>query len=144
MIAIPEKKIRLRIILPAETKVDEPVDMVIMRCTTGDLGVLPGHEPRSAVLRMGIVRILSDGVERRIAVYGGLAVIKDDTLSILTNEAEWPEEVDLARAEANREHAERRLHEKTDDREILNDQLLLRRALVQIEVSAYAYAQQDE
>jgi len=28
--------------------------------------------------------------------------------------------------------------------EIQNDQVLLRRALVQIEVSAYAYAQQDE
>jgi len=141
---MPDKKIRLRVILPTQTKVDEPVDMVIMRCTTGDMGVLPGHEPRSAVLRMGIVRILDGGAERRIAVYGGLAVVKDDTLSIIANEAEWPEEVDLARAEADREHAEQRLHEKADDREILNDQLLLRRALVQIEVSAYAYAQQDE
>ena len=141
---MPEKKIRLRIILPTQTKVDEPVDMVIMRCTTGDMGVLPGHEPRSAVLTFGIVRILSEGGERRIAVYGGLAVVKDDVLSIVANEAEWPEEVDLARAEADRAHAEQRLHEKTDDREILSDQLLLRRALVQIEVSAYAYAQQDD
>jgi len=139
-----KKKIRLRIILPTETKVDEPVDMVIMRCTTGDMGVLPGHEPRSAMLRIGIVRILDGGGERHIAVYGGFAVIKDDVLTIIANEADWPQDVDLTRAQADREHAEQRLLEKTDDMEILNDQLRLRRALVQIEVSAYAYAQQDE
>lgn len=141
---MPGKKIRLRILLPTETKVDEPVDMVIMRCTTGDMGILPGHEPRSAVLRIGILRILDEGSERRIAVYGGLAVVKGDVLSIIANEAEWPEEIDLTRAQADREHAEQRLHEKTDDMEIQNDQVLLRRALVQIEVSAYAYAQEDE
>lgn len=132
-------KVRLRVVTPAVVKVDEDADMIIMRTTTGDMGVLFGHEARSAVLNLGALRILDSGNERRIAVYGGLATVKNNVLTILTNDAEWPEEIDRVRAEANREHAERRLQERTDDIEIREDLLMLRRALVQIEVSSYPY-----
>ena len=77
-------------------------------------------------------------------MYGGLAVMQDNVLTVLTNDAEWPEEIDHSRAKADREHLERRLQEKTDDIEIQNDQVLLRRALVRIEVSSSAFTQQDE
>ena len=139
-----KKKLRLKIITPTKVKVDEDVDMVIMRCVNGDMGVLPGHEPRSAVLSYNALRMLDGGTERRIAVYGGLAVIENDLLSVLTRDAEWPEEIDLAKARADREHAEQRLREQEDDMEIQNDQVLLRRALVQIEVSSYTLTQGDE
>ena len=139
-----EKKIRLQIITPAQKKVDEYAGMVIMRCATGNMGVLPGHEAYSAVLDFGVLRIINDGSERWIAVYGGLAVIEHDVLTVLTNDAEWPEEIDHARARAAREHIERRLREKTDDREIRHDQILLRRALVQIEVSSSLLINDDE
>jgi len=131
------KKVRLRIVTPAHVKVDEEVDMVIMRATSGDMGVLPGHEARSATLSYGIMRIFNKGVERWIAVYGGVASIKNDVLSILTNDAEWPEDIDRARAEADRQEVERRLQEKADGIEMKQDQVLLRRALMQIEVSKY-------
>jgi len=144
VIVLAAKKMRLRIITPAQIKVDEDADMVIMRCTTGDMGVLPGHEPHAAALTYGILRIINGGVERRIAVYGGLAAIQDNVLTILTNDAEWPEDVDRARAEADREQVERRLQERVDDIEIQHDQVLLRRALVQIEVSSYTLANKDE
>jgi len=132
-------KIRLRIVTPNGIKVDEDTGMIVMRCTTGDMGVLPGHEARSAVLNYGVLRILDDDMERRIAVYGGLAIIEKDVLTILTHDAEWPDEIDQARANADREHAERRLQEKVDDIEIQEDLVRLRRALVQIEVSSYPY-----
>jgi len=138
------KKVRLRIITPAQIKVDEEVDMVIMLCTTGAMGILPGHEPCAAALLYGILRILDGGAERRIAVYGGLATIQNNLLTILTNVAEWPEDIDRARAEADREHAERFLQERTDDIEIQHDQVLLRRVLVQIEVSSYTLDNKDE
>ncbi|MCL2488511.1 MAG: ATP synthase F1 subunit epsilon [Oscillospiraceae bacterium] len=130
-----DKKFRLQIITPFQIKVDQQVDMVVMRCTTGDMGICPGHEDRSAVLTYGAFRILDGGTERRIAVYGGLAAVRDGDLTVLTHDAEWREEIDSARAAADRENAERRLQEAVDDIEIAKDQVLLRRALVQIEVS---------
>ena len=86
----------MRIVTPNEIKFDENVDMIIMRCTTGDMGILPGHEPHSAVLDHGEVRILDDGNERRLAVSGGIAEVRNNVLTILTSLAEWPEDIDRA------------------------------------------------
>jgi F-type H+-transporting ATPase subunit epsilon len=133
------KKLRLRIVTPEEIKFDENVDMVIMRCTTGDMGILHGHEPRSAVLSYGALRILNGGNERRLAVFGGLAEVQNNLLTILTNLAEWPDEIDRARAELDFERAERHMRERIGDLEIQSDQVQLRRAMVRIEVSSYVF-----
>jgi len=135
-----EKKINLRIITPNEVALDEPADMVIMRCTTGDMGIMHGHEPRCMVLDYGIMRIFDgDADERWLAVYGGLAQIKDNTLTVMTGEAEWPHEVDADRSRGEQELIKERLQDHVDEVEILRDEALLRRALVQVELSAYPY-----
>jgi len=130
------EKLRLRVITPESVKYDESADMVIMRCTTGDMGILPRHEACSAILDFGVLRILNEGTERRMAVLGGIAQVRDSTVTILANGAQWPEEIDRAYAEAELEEAERRLREGGDVK-IQRDQVAMRRTLVQIEVSAY-------
>ena len=142
-----DKKIRLRVITPTEIKFDEKVNMAIMRCTTGDLGVLPGHEARTAVLDFGALRVFSDVSDvRMIAIYGGLAEIKGDVVTILANDAEWPQDIDFEHARAEQEELERKLHNKDEDYlDIQRDQIKLRRALVQIELSSYPHlAKTDE
>ena len=62
-----EKKINLKITTPRGLKFVEKADMLIMRCIDGDLGVLPGHAPVSVVLGDGILRILNNGVEKKLA-----------------------------------------------------------------------------
>lgn len=132
------KKVQLRIVTPTKVKLDEKADMVIMRCIDGDMGIMPGHEARSVVLDYGILRIIdNDGKERKIAVFGGFAEIHDNILTVLTHDAEWPEDVDIERAKADHENAQRRIQERTDDMELHKDQILLRRALVRMEVSSY-------
>jgi len=132
-----EKQLRLRVITPTETKIDESVDMVILRCLDGDMGILPGHDTFLCVLADGILRIRTRRRERRLAVFGGIAEIQNDDLVILTDEAHWPGEIDRDRAEEAREHLQRMIQEQADDRDILKDQILLRRALVQIEVGSF-------
>jgi len=141
-----EKKFNLRIITPHEVALDEQVDMAIMRCTTGDMGVMFGHEAHCAVLDYGILRIFNDEQsERWLAVYGGLAQIKDNVLTVLTGGIEWPHEVNVKSAQEQREHIKQRLREHEDDVTIRRDEVLLRRALVQIELSSYPHlAKTDE
>jgi len=127
----------LRIVTPDELKVDTDADLVIMRCESGDMGIQPGHEERSAALDYGIARIINDGVERRIAISGGVARIKDDVLTLIANGADWPEDIDRAKAEAELEIAKRQLKESVDQLEVRRSQVSLRRALVQIEISSY-------
>ncbi|MDR0326519.1 MAG: ATP synthase F1 subunit epsilon [Oscillospiraceae bacterium] len=131
-------KLRLRVITPESVKLDEPCDMVIMRCTTGDMGILPRHEACSAILDYGVLRIINHGEkELHMAVFGGIVQVLDDEVTMLTNEAQWPEDIDRTLAEIEHEQAEKRLQEAEDDVEIQKQQVSLRRTLVQIEVSAY-------
>ena len=134
--SMPESKIQIRIITPEDTKADEKADMIIMRAITGPMGILPGHAPYTSVLDIGALQILDGENIRKIALFGGIAEIRDDVLTILTPFAEWPEDIDRAHAEADREHARHRLQENVDDMEIQRDQVLLRRSLVRIEVSS--------
>ena len=72
-----------------------------------------------------------------MAVYGGLLDVNDDVATIMTEMALWPDEIDSAQAEAERQRAEARLEAiKDDDMAIRRNQIALRRALVQIEVGS--------
>ena len=130
-------KLRLKITTPDTLKFNEEAEMVIMRCISGDMGIMANHMACSAILDYGVLRIFNDDTERKIAVFGGIAQVRDNVLTILANDAQWPEDIDLAQVEAERELAERRMQENTDDLAIQRDQVLMRRTLVQIEVSSY-------
>jgi F-type H+-transporting ATPase subunit epsilon len=132
------EKLRLRVATPENVKFDEDADMVIMRCITGDMGILPNHQACSAILDFGVLRIMcGNAEERRMAVFGGMAQIRDNVVTVLANDAQWPEDIDISQVEAEREKAQRRLQESADDLRIQKDQVVLRRTLVQIEVSSY-------
>jgi len=132
-----KKVVHLRVLTPTATKVDEEVDMVIMRCINGDMGILPSHETYVTVLDDGILRMLNGRRERRLAVFGGVAEIRDDVVTVLTEEAHWPGDIDKDRAREARDHLQQRIQEKADDVELLRDEVLLRRALMKIEVSDF-------
>ncbi len=134
--------VHLQIITPRGVKFDRRARMVIFRCIDGNMGVLPRHETMSVVMGDGILRIIAEqgAPEERIAVFGGVATVEDNTIKLLTSIAQRPEEIDLPRAERDKEEMEQFLlgkEERDDDVEMQGCQLLLRRALVRIEVSAY-------
>ena len=131
-----EKKFRLRIYTPDEVKVDEYVGMVIMRCTTGAMGIMAGHESRSAVLDYGVVRIIKNKIEYGIAVFGGIAEMRDNVLTILTSEAKTADDFTVDETEAALRAAKDSRDHRTD-LEIAQDQITIRRSLVQLEVSSY-------
>ncbi|MCL2391424.1 MAG: ATP synthase F1 subunit epsilon [Oscillospiraceae bacterium] len=138
------KKLRLRIATPESVKFDDDTDMVIMRCITGDMGILPNHQPISAILDFGVLRIITGELEKRMAVFGGIAQVVDNVVTILANDAQWPEDIDIAFVQSERARMERRSQEDLDDLEIQRDQVLMRRTLVQIEVSSYPILSRTE
>jgi len=137
-------ELRLRVITPEGVKFDDDIDMVIMRCETGDMGILPQHEPCSATLDYGVLRIIIGGEERGMAVFGGIARVLDNVVTILANEAQWPDAFAHIRLDEEREQAELRLQESEDDVEMQANQIHLRRTLVKIEVSAYPLINKTE
>ena len=113
-------KLKLRVIAPTMAtdknpyKVEENVDMVIMRCTTGDMGILPGRVPCSMVLDNGVLRVFDEEKVRRMAILGGIAHVDDDIVTILSDSAQKPEEINAAQV-TNELKELRRLHDETAD-----------------------------
>ena len=86
-----------------------PADIVVLPGTDGEMGILPHHAPLLTTLKYGIIKIRSQGQENIFTVAGGIAEIQPDIITILADAAENVEEIDVARAEAARKHAEESL-----------------------------------
>jgi len=137
--ALAKMKMRLRIVTPWEAKVDEMVDMVIFRSVGGEMGVLPQHESYLCALTDGVFRIMNDGGERKMAVLGGVCEIRENVVTVLSDEVHWPEEIDRAGAQALQQQIEKKLQdEKLSVQETRQDLAQLNRARVQLEVSDFS------
>jgi F-type H+-transporting ATPase subunit epsilon len=73
---------------------------VFGRTTEGDLGILPGHALLLGALAPGYpVRIEQEsGESLRIAVHGGFLSVRKDGVSVLAEQAEFADDIDVARA----------------------------------------------
>jgi F-type H+-transporting ATPase subunit epsilon len=80
--------------------------LVVARTTSGDIGVMPGHQPLLGVLESGPVTIrTSEGNTVIAAVHGGFISFADNKLSLLAEIAELADEIDVQRAERALERA---------------------------------------
>ena len=83
----------------------------------------------------GVVTIHEGDVQKVAAVHAGFAEILNEKVTLLAELAEWPEEIDLNRAEAAKERAEERLQNKTTDVDLRRAEFALRKALTRIDVA---------
>jgi len=137
MAAKSDNKMRLRIVTPLKMAFDDDIHMVILRTEEGDMGILPGYEATTAILSYGTLKILNDDDEILFSVLGGFVEISSMGVTVMTDAAEHPNEIDKERAQRARERAERLLQERSKDVDRQRAELALRRALVRIEVSSY-------
>lgn len=101
--------IRCEIVSQDRTVFEGDVDIVVLPGMDGEMGVLPHHAPLLTTLKFGIIKVRSRGAESIFAVAGGVAEIQPDIVTVLADAAENVEEIDVARAEAARQHAEQAL-----------------------------------
>ena len=101
----------VEIVTPQKSLFSGEVTMVSMPGEDGDMGVLGGHAPLLTTLGLGeIVLHKSDGTEH-LAVNGGVAEVRPDKVTILADDAENADEIDIALAEEARRNAEESLAE---------------------------------
>jgi F-type H+-transporting ATPase subunit epsilon len=128
-------KMQLDIVTPERVVYSEEVDMVVTRAADGDIGILPKHAPLVSPLNVTSVRIKKDGSEQKIAISGGFLEVRPDKVTILAQAAELPGEIDVERAKAAKERAEKRIADKEGD--LQRAELALKRAVNRLEVAKY-------
>jgi F-type H+-transporting ATPase subunit epsilon len=77
--------ILLQVITPTRLVVDERVDEVVAPGEVGEFGVLPGHVPLITVLTEGELKYKKGSHEKKIIVEGGIAEVRDDMVTVLTD-----------------------------------------------------------
>jgi F-type H+-transporting ATPase subunit epsilon len=128
-----EMSFKLNIIEPDGVFYEGEIDMLEFNTTEGEIGVLPGHIPMTVIIKPGIMTIYETGKdEKRAAIHAGFAEILPDQVTILAEIAEWPEEIDMARAEAALERAQGRIQEKASGTDMMRAETALLRAMARI------------
>lgn len=100
---------KLRIYSPNRIFFEEDVDMVELTTSEGDIGVYAGHIALTTLVAPGVLRIHQNGQVREAALIDGFLEIGAQMVTILSEACEWPEEIDVKRAEEARIRAERKL-----------------------------------
>ncbi len=128
-------KFHLQIITPDRTFFDEEIEMVVLRTVEGDLGILKNHIPLVTPLSVGKVKLISNGETREAAIAGGFVHVDREKTVVITDAAEWPEEIDIERANEAKERAENRLKANKNDIDTLRAEIALKKALNRMDVA---------
>ncbi len=125
----------LEIVTPDRKFYEDEVNMAIVRTTEGDVGILRDHVPTVSPLSIGVIKIKKDNKILTATCAGGFVSIDEDKAIIITDAAEWPEEIDIQRAEAAMKRAEERINEKSSDSDVFRAQMALNKAINRLRVS---------
>ena len=124
----------LKIITPDRIFYENQVSMVEFNTTEGEIGVYKRHVPTTVIISPGIVTITEEDGTKEAALHAGFAEILQDEVVIMAEIIEWPNEIDVSRAEAAKNRAQERLSSKTPETDILRAETALQRALARINV----------
>lgn len=126
--------IALKIITPDRIFYEGKASAVEFNTTEGEIGILPGHIPMTVIVKPGILVIEEDGQEKEAALHAGFAEILPESVTILAEIIEWPDEIDIERAEDAAERARERLRNRNDGLDVVRAETALLRAITRINV----------
>lgn len=127
----------IEIITPDRVFYTGEADFVEFTTSDGEIGVYKDHIPLTTVLAPGVVTIHVGEDEKKAAIHAGFAQILGDKVTLLAELAEWPDEIDVERAERAKERAESRINEKDANLDVIRAELALKKALIRINTANF-------
>ena len=128
----------LKIVTPDGLQFDGKAEELIVRTTSGDMGILAGHIDCVAPLGMGMATVVVDGQKRYAACIGGMLSVVGGEVTLVPTTFEWSDTIDRVRAEKSENRARAILSDKASTQtEIRLAEARLKRALIRKSVSEY-------
>lgn len=127
----------LKIVTPDGLKFDGQVEELIVRTTSGDLGIMAGHINCVAPLGMGQTVIVTNGKRRVAACIGGMLSMVNGAATLVPTTFEWAEDIDTDRAAVSEQRAKAVLSNKSATAtDIRMAEARLKRALIRKNVAS--------
>jgi F-type H+-transporting ATPase subunit epsilon len=111
--------VKLDIVTPERVAYSEEIEMLVATAIDGNIGILPGHTPLVTGLIPNVLKVQDGEREVHISVSEGFMEVKPDEINVVVKTAEFPDEIDVQRAEEAKKRAEERL-EGEDEVEKIN------------------------
>lgn len=130
------KSMQLEVVTPSKLFYIGDIELVIVRTLTGDEGFMAGHAWAVKLLDAGELWIQEAGSKdfKIAALAGGYVDVKENII-IFTDAAEWPEDIDMERAQSEKAKAETWLtHPSEDDIEIAKAKIAIAKSLTRMAV----------
>ena len=129
---------QLKIVTPDGLEYEGPAEEVVVRTTSGDMGVLAGHINCVAPLGMGRAMFVINGQKKYAACIGGMLSVNAGQVTLVPTTFEWAEEIDVARAERAAQKAQSVINTNAaSNAELAMAEAKLKRALVRKAVATY-------
>ncbi|MBN2331831.1 MAG: F0F1 ATP synthase subunit epsilon [Deltaproteobacteria bacterium] len=129
-------KIILEVVTPYRQVLSEEVDEVIAPGEEGQFGILPGHTPFLAKIRIGDLLYRKDNQIFHLAVSNGYSEASYHKVIAMLDAAERPSEIDIQRAEKALKRAEEKLAVLSpEDKAFFEERTALERALNRIHIA---------
>jgi F-type H+-transporting ATPase subunit epsilon len=130
------EKIELEVVTPQRFVLQEDVKSIEMPGKDGYLGILPGHAPLITELGIGVLTYQTDSDTRKLAVMQGYAEVLPDRVIVLAEISERPEEINVEKAEQEKEKAQAELSKAgSHDVDWQKASVRLESALVRLQVA---------
>lgn len=124
----------VQVVSPDRIFFEEDIEMLEIKTTEGEIGVLAGHIPLTSIIAPGVVRFMVNGESKEAALHDGFLEILPDRVMILAESCEWPDEIDMNRAREAKSRAERRLKGSEGEINEARAEMALRKALLRLEL----------
>ena len=126
----------LKIVTPDGLQFDGKAEEIVVRTTSGDMGIMAGHINCVAPLGMGQAMVITEGVRKYAACIGGMLSVVDGRVTLVPTTFEWADKIDVSRAEASEQRAKAVLSDKAaKNTDIRMAEARLKRALIRKNVA---------
>jgi F-type H+-transporting ATPase subunit epsilon len=125
---------KVQVITPlGDNKIIE-TNILNVRTSNGDIGILSNHMPIVAMLQISMMSTIESDGRHRYALAGGVLYFANNVATILTDAIERSDEIDIERAQRAKERAEKAIKDPNSD--IKKAEVSLKRALNRIDVAS--------
>ena len=122
----------LSIMTPERQFFSGQVEALTITGIDGQMTVLAGHAPMVVSLAVGEISIKQDGVWREAVNSEGFMEVLQDSVIVFVQACEWPEDIDMRRAEEAKHRAEERIRQRQSIWENKSSKIALARAMVRL------------
>lgn len=127
-------RLQVCILTPNRIFQDEEIEELILPTSTGQIGILKGHSPLITAIDIGPIMFRKESNWTAAALIGGFALVQENKVTILVNDAVRASSVKLDQAEKDLEEATRHINQVVGEKEKVEAVLSFKRARVKYQI----------